>query len=109
MQLRLSGIYFQKLNVYQLSIFQNVDLYCSKNQTFFFSAGLGISPLFLTAEQSVFGNSETLLGGMGLLKFDFIFPFKNQYEWDLTLKSGWGNVGGHKIFISNIGLGINFE
>lgn len=106
---RESGNFSQKLNVFQLNVIQNIDLYWSSKRSFFFSAGLGFAPVYLTAEQSIFGNSYSAFGAMGLLKFDFIFPIKRKYELDLNLKGGWGNVGGHEIFLSTVGLGLNFE
>lgn len=103
------GVFSQKLNVFQLSIIQNVDLAWSIKKALFFSGGIGLTPVYLTAEQSVFGNSISHLGAMALLKFNVIFPVQQKYEYDLGLKFGWGNVGGIEIFISTLSLGINFE
>jgi hypothetical protein len=103
------GVFSQKLNIFQLNFFQNFDLAWSLKHSVFFSAGLGVSPMYLTAEQSVFGDSVSKIGGMGLIKFDFIVPIKNSYEFDFGLKGGWGNVGGHEMFLSNLSLGLNFE
>lgn len=106
---RESGVFSQKLNVFQIDLIQNVDLYWSSKRLFYFSAGLGVSPVYLTAEQSVFGNSFTSFGAMGILKFDFVFPLKSKDEIDLGLKGGWGSVGGREIFLSTLGLGVNFD
>lgn len=106
---RESGGFSQKLNVYQLNVIQNLDLYWPSKRSFYFSAGVGLAPVYLTAEQSIFGNSYSAFGLMGLLKFDFILPIKRKYELDLNLKGGWGSVGAHEIFLSTVGLGLNFE
>lgn len=106
---RESATFSQKINVFQLSFIQNVDLAWSVNKTLFFSAGLGLTPVYLTAEKSVFGNSISNFGGMALLKFDFVLPIKKIYEYDLGLKTSWGSAGGIEIFISTLSLGINFE
>lgn len=103
------GSFSQKINVFQLNLIQNIDLAWSFKRSLFFSAGVGVTPVYLTAEQSVFGNSLSKFGAMGLLKFDLIFPFKKQTEFVLSLKSGWGSVGGSEIFLSTVGFGMNFE
>lgn len=106
---RESGVFSQKLNIYQASFIQNVDLAWSIKKALFFSGGIGLTPVYLTAEQSIFSNSVSSLGGMALLKFNVIFPIKKKYEYDLGLKTCWGSVGGMEIFISTLSLGINFE
>jgi hypothetical protein len=106
---RESGIFSQKINVFQINLIQNVNLAWSFRNSLFFSAGLGVAPVYLTAEQSVFGNSVSHFGAMGLLKADFIFPLKKNIEVDLGMRGGWGSVGGREIFMSNLNLGLNFE
>jgi len=105
---RTTSIFSQNVNIFQFDLIQNFDLGSIKNKIFF-SAGLGFAPVYLTAEQSVFGNSLSRIGAMGLFKLDFNFPLKSKIEADLGFKGGWGNVGGDEIFLSTINCGINFE
>lgn len=104
-----SSLYTQKLDLYQINAFQNMDLAWVLKHKLFFSAGLGVAPVFLTTEQSVLGNSTSEFGFMGMLKTNMVFPLKKKYEIDLALKIGWGAVGGHKISTTALNLGLNFE
>ncbi|MGZ3807240.1 MAG: hypothetical protein ACXVCE_04080, partial [Bacteriovorax sp.] len=106
---RESGIFEQKINIYQVNLIQNFDLGWTLRHSLFFSTGLGVAPIYLTAEKSIFGNSLSNFGGVGILKLDFIMPIKNFPEIDLGLKGAWGNVGGQEIFLSTLNLGIQFE
>ncbi len=105
---RTTGVFSQKINVFQFNLIQNFDLGSFKNKIFF-SAGLGAAPIYLIAEQSVFGNSLSRVGAMGLVKLDFNLPIKSKLEADLGIKGGWGNIGGDQIFLSTLNLGLNFE
>lgn len=106
---RTSSVFEQRLNVVQIDVVQNIDLAWSLRHSVFFSAGLGVAPMYVLGEQSVFGNSFDHFGMSGIIKFDFIFPFKNKDEFDLGLKGQWGRAGGHGLFLSGLNLGLNFE
>ena len=105
---RESGIFSQKIHIYKVALIQNIDLARSIKNNFFFSAGLGVAPIYVAAEKSIFGNSISSLGAMGLIKLDFVYPTK-KFEYGLSLKGGWGKVDGNDIYLSTLGLGINFE
>ena len=105
-----SGLVFsQKLDLYQLNFFQNFNLSWSQKHSLLFSLGIGGAPLFLTTEQSVFGNSSSDLGYMGMLKGNLIVPFKKSYELDFALRIGWGSIGSRDIYHSALSFGLNFE
>lgn len=106
---RTTSVFEQRINVFQFDLIQNVDLAWSLKHSVYFSAGVGIAPMYLLGEQSIFGNSFSDFGASGIIKFDLIFPFKRFYEADLGLKGQWGRVGGHDLFLSGLNLGINFE
>ncbi len=106
---RSSSVFEQKINLFQADIIQNVDLAWSVKRRMFFSAGIGVAPVIILGEQSVFGNSFTHFGATGILKLNFIVPVKNKFEMDLGLKGQWGKVGGHELYLSSLSLGINFE
>jgi len=106
---RKSSVFAQKINLFQLDLIQNVDLAISLKHSLYFSTGIGIAPVMILGEQSVFGNSFTNFGATGILKFDFIVPIKNKFEVDLGLKGQWGKAGGHELYLSSVHLGINFE
>lgn len=101
--------YSQKLNLYQVNLFQNFNIAWAMSHSLFFTAGVGIAPVFLTTEQSLFGNSTSELGYMGMLKGDVIYPLKKNYEIDLAVKMGWGTVGSHELSTIGFSLGLNFE
>lgn len=103
-------VFSQKLDLLQINLFQNFNIAWALKHSVLFSVGVGISPLYLASEQSVLGNSTSVLGYMGMLKANIIIPLKKpQFEIDLSLKSGWGNAGGHEVSTTAIGLGVNFE
>ena len=106
---RESGTFSQKLDIYQINIFQNLNLPWSVSNSVFFTAGLGAAPLYITAEQSGLGNSVSEFGFMGMIKFDAVFPFQKNYQFDIALKSGWGHVAHHNLFLTTLGAGVSFE
>ncbi len=106
---RSAGSVEQKLNLFQINIIQNINLIWSFRNTLFYTAGVGISPVYLTAEKSVLGNSFSELGAMASFKLDMLYPVSARYEVDLGLKAGVGSVGGTSIFVSGISLGLNFD
>lgn len=101
--------YKQALSLYQVNFFQNFDIAWVKKHSLFFSAGVGVAPLFLTTEQSILGNSTTDFGYLIMFKLNTLVPFKNYYEVDFSLKTGWGNASGHEISLTSLNLGLNFE
>ncbi|MBC7537432.1 MAG: hypothetical protein H7281_01320 [Bacteriovorax sp.] len=106
-------LFFQKLDLYQFNVFQNFNVTSLVSRSVFFSVGLGLAPVYFTAEQSVFGNSTSELGYMGMLKGDIAFQLNKakmkNYEIDIGLKFGWGSVGSHEISTTALSLGLNFE
>jgi len=90
-------------------LIQNLNLALIPERRFFISTGIGIAPVYVLASKSVFGNSIAHLGALALVKFDFTFLTKNPIEYVITLKSAWGSAGGTEMFLSNLGLGLNFE
>jgi len=106
---RSTSVFEQKLNLLQVDLIQNVDLAWSLKRSLFFSAGIGIAPVIILGEQSVFGNSFSHFGATGVLKLNFIVPVKNKFELDFGLKGQWGSAGGHELFLSGLNLGLNFE
>ena len=106
-------LYSQKLDLYQVNFFQNFDIAWALKHSVFFSAGIGVAPVYLTTEQSVFSNSTSELGYMGMLKGNIIIPIKKTIlkndEIDIGLKIGWGSLGSHEISTTALSLGLNFE
>ncbi|MDD4974373.1 MAG: hypothetical protein PHY93_08465 [Bacteriovorax sp.] len=106
-------LYSQKLDLYQIDIFQNINLAWALSHSVFFSVGIGFAPVYLTTEQSVLGNSTSELGYMGMLKGNIVIPLNKRimknYEMDIALKTGWGSVGSHEISTTALSLGLNFE
>ena len=102
-------IFSQKLDLYQLNIFQNFYLGSFLKQSVLFSIGAGIAPVFLTSEQSVFANSTADLGYEGMLKGNIIVPFKKDYELDFGARIGGGRIGDRKIDHSALILSFNFK
>ena len=99
----------QKLDLYQFNLFQNFNVGWALKHSLFFSVGMGLAPVYLTAEQSVLGNSVSSLGYMGMLKGNIIIPMKKSYEADVALRIGWGSMGSHEISATTLSLGLNFE
>jgi hypothetical protein len=99
----------QNLNLYQINLYQNFNIVWAFKHSALFTVGVGIAPVLLTTEQSVFGNSTSDLGFMGLFKGNMIVPLKHSLEADLSIKLGWGSVAGHNISLTSLGLGLNFE
>lgn len=108
-----NGLYSQKLNLYQINLFQSFDLARVSKKSILFSMGIGIAPVYLTTEQSVFANSTSELGYMGMLKGNMSVPFNihvgKNLEADVGLRLGWGKVGSHEIATTSLSLGLNFE
>ena len=99
---------YQNLNLYQLNFFQNFNI-AKLKRTWFVSVGLGIAPLYLTSEQSVIANSTSETGYVGMLKLNIDYRMKKNLELDFSIKSGWGNAGGHEVSLTSLSLGLNFE
>ncbi len=99
----------QNLNLYQLNFYQNFNITWAFKHKALFTVGIGLAPVLLTTEQSVFGNSSSDMGFMGLAKGNMIVPIKRSLEMDFSLKLGWGSVASHNISATSIGLGLNFE
>lgn len=104
-----NSTYSQRLNLYQLNIFQNFNVAWVLKHSVFFSVGIGFAPVYVTTEQNFFGNSSSELGYMGMLKGNIVYPLKRNLELDLALKLAWGGVGSHEISASTVNLGLNFE
>lgn len=102
-------IFSQNLNLYQINIFQNFLLNFLLRGPALFSAGIGVAPVYLTTEQSVFGNSTETFGYLGLLKVNVAYPIYKNYELDISLKFGEGVVNMQTISTTSLLLGLNFE
>ncbi|MDO9181818.1 MAG: hypothetical protein Q7U04_05390 [Bacteriovorax sp.] len=102
-------LYSQKLDLYQVNLFQNFNIFWSLKYSLLCSVGIGIAPVFLTTQQSVFSNSTSDLGYMGMIKGNIDFPITHKYEVDLFLKTGWGALDSREISETTLGLGLNFE
>jgi hypothetical protein len=106
---RKSGGYSQKLNLFQLNLFQNLNLGSSNKKKVHFTGGLGLAPIYLMGEQSVIANAISDVGFMGTIKFNFIFHYLKNIDYDFCLKTSWGSVNGVEVSQNSLGLGINFE
>lgn len=105
---REAGYFDQKINIYLLNLIQNIDLIKMKDLAFI-SMGLGITPVYLTAERSVFGDSISRLGAILVFKTDFMLKVYHHHEVDLAFKIGWGKVASEELIMPSLHLGINFE
>jgi hypothetical protein len=104
-----NSLYSQKLDLYQINIFQNFNLAWTFKHSVLFTIGLGLAPVYLTTEQSVFSNSSSELGYLVIFKTDAIIPLKQNLEIDIALKVGQGTVGSHDLSVLALNLGLNFE
>ena len=102
-------VFSQNLDLYQVNFFLNIISNWSRLDSFIFSAGLGIAPVYLTTNQSVFGNSSSELGHMGMLKGGIIYLINKKYELDIALRFGFGKVPPQSISTTSLVLGLNFE
>lgn len=101
--------YSQKLNLYQLNFFQNFYVGNAFKKLVSFSSGVGVAPVYLTSEQSVFGNSTSEYGLMAMINASATFPLYKSFELAFALRAGLGAVGDKKIETASILLGLNFE
>ena len=106
----------QNINVFQINVFQNFNIGRPFGEdSLLVTAGFGAAPVYMTSEQNVFTNSLSDLGGIAMLKMNFIMPakkwilFLKNESFDLSLKAGWGRVGKTNLSIATIGIGLDFE
>lgn len=101
--------YSQNLNLYQLNFYQNFFMGSVFRDQVIFSAGAGAAPVYLTSEQSVFGDSSSEIGFMVMLKGNITYPVFKSYELDFSFRGGLGSDGNEKIEMASILLGLNFD
>lgn len=98
----------QNANILQLDLLQYFNLPI-ENQQWRTTTAFGLTPFYFTAEQSVISNSVSQLGIMGTLKFDLLYVLDHNNEIDIGLKGSFGTLDNESIFLTTVGLGINFE
>jgi len=98
----------QNFQIFQIHLLQNRDLW-NWRKLLFLSAGIGMAPVYLVAEQSIMRNSVSHFGALVLGQMNISYPLKSGFDIYLGLKSGYGKVGGSEIIISSVHIGMNFE
>ena len=99
----------QNLDLYQMNFFLNIMASWARINSIVFSTGLGMAPVYLTTDQSVFGYSTSELGYMGMLKGNILYTISKNYELDIALRFGFGKVSTRSISTTSLVLGLNFE
>jgi hypothetical protein len=95
--------YSQKVDLYEINLFQNFNLKP------YLSWGLGIAPVYLTAEQSILSNSIAEIGYQAMLKLSLTYSLFRTYELDFAFKASAGRVSSNDLKTYALSLGLNFE
>lgn len=110
------GEFSQEINVYQLNVFQNFNFLKAFQDSVQISAGVGVAPIYLTAEQSIYNNSLSELGYQLMGKMNFMFPVKRIFSWkplhlaaNVGVVAGTGKVDGITMSTLSLALGVDFE
>lgn len=110
------GEFSQEINVYQLNIFQNFNIFRAFEDSVIMTAGAGIAPIYLTAEQSIYNNSLSELGYQLMGKANFVFPVKRIFSWtplhlagNVGVIAATGRVADHTMSTLSLALGVDFE
>lgn len=110
------GEFSQEINIYQLNIFQNFNIFKAFKETVTMTAGLGVAPVYLTAEQSIYNNSLSELGYQLIAKTNFIFPVKRIFSWtplhlagNVGVVASTGRVASNNMSTLSLALGVDFE
>ncbi|MEA9355763.1 hypothetical protein SHI21_06110 [Bacteriovorax sp. PP10] len=110
------GEFSQEINVYQLNVFQNFNIFRAFEDSVIMTAGAGIAPIYLTAEQSIYNNSLSELGYQLMGKANFVFPVKRIFSWTPLHLAGnvgvviaTGRVAENTMSTLSLALGVDFE
>lgn len=110
------GEFSQEINIYQINVFQNFNIFRAFEDSVIMTAGVGVAPIYLTAEQSIYNNSLSELGYQLMGKANFVFPIKKIFSWTPLHLAGnvgaiatTGRVADHSMSTLSIALGVDFE
>lgn len=103
------SIYSQRLDLLLLNGSQNFELARSRTFSSVYSMGIGAGLVVGSLEQSIFSNSALSLGGLGFLRLDLVYLFKENFEIAFGFKEAWGSLRNTKLNLSSLSLGVNFE
>ena len=110
------GEFSQEINVYQLNIFQNFNVFRAFEDSVIMTVGAGVAPIYLTAEQSIYNNSLSELGYQLIGKANLVFPVKRIFSWtplhlagNVGVIASTGKVADQTMSTLSLALGVDFE
>lgn len=110
------GDFSQEINIYQINVFQNFNLFRAYSDSVIMTAGVGVAPIYLTAEKSIYNNELSELGYQLMGKANFIFPLKKIFSWEPLYFAGnvgalvsTGRVASQTFSTLSLTLGVDFE
>jgi hypothetical protein len=116
---RRDNKYFQNLDQFKFSVYQNFEFATLFKKALFLSTGIGLSPAVLFTNKSAFSEAETHYGALLMWKLNFNVPLKrlnsflktdidNFFSLDLGLEKGLGLANNQNLNTTNFYSALNF-